>query len=191
MAGSQDSRLIWYGDLRIPRLIDQLALLEEQRGRGGRTLAYEERRYGEEMLRRLRESEPILILAGLPDYLKFRVVAGEELAARGETFPGAYLWLQTRYGHEDKHFVLFGNRPPPYPQPALRLSDEVRRKLAEKGVDPAHLDAVPLRTLPTPATLPARETVPPPNSAEPPAAGPAATRVPSPTSAPPTSAPTP
>ena len=49
--------------------------------------------------------------------------------------PPIHLWLQTHYGREDRHFVLFGNRPPPFREPALRLSEEVRARLLERGVD--------------------------------------------------------
>ena len=130
--GSQDSRIIWYGDFRFPRAIDQLELLEEQDGR--RSLDYEIRRYGEEMVNRLDDVEPVLMAATFTDYLMFINEAPRELAKSGRSMPPVHLWLQSQYGREDQHFVLFGNRPPPYPEPELWVSDDVRRILAEKGL---------------------------------------------------------
>ncbi|MGD8451592.1 MAG: glycosyltransferase family 39 protein [Phycisphaerae bacterium] len=129
--GSQDSRIIWYGDFRFPRVIDQLELLAEQDYR--RDLDYEIRRYGEEMVNKLAGPEPVLFLAGFRDYLTFINAAPPELAKQGRPLPPVHLWLQTRYGREDRHFVLFGNRPPPFPEPALWLSDEGQAQRKEKG----------------------------------------------------------
>lgn len=130
--GSQDPRLTWYSDVRIPRLLDQLALLREQHGR--RNLDYEKRRYAEEMLRRLAADEPVLLLAGLPDYLQFRIGASREYTRRGQPLPPLYVWLTSRYGREDAQFVLLGNRPPRWPEPEVRLSADVLKRFAEKGV---------------------------------------------------------
>ena len=131
--GSQDSRIIWYGDFRFPRAIDQLELLEEQGGQ--RSLDYEIRRYGEEMVKHLESDEQVLMVAALfNDYLMFINEAPRELAKSGRSMPPVHLWLQSQYGREDRHFVLFGNRPPPYPEPELWLSEDVRRILVEKGL---------------------------------------------------------
>jgi len=126
--GTQDSRIIWYSDLRFPRLIDQLALLREQHGR--RDLDYEMRRYGEEIVRSLESEQPILLVARLTDYYLFRLRAPVELARQGRTLPPHYAWLQSRYGRENSHFVLFGNRPPPWPPPELRLPEKWKARLA-------------------------------------------------------------
>ncbi|MCK4342782.1 MAG: glycosyltransferase family 39 protein [Phycisphaerae bacterium] len=129
--GTQDSRITWYGDVRFPRVIDQLELLKEQEGR--RDLDYETRRTGEEMVKMLARDEPVLFVVTLPDYIRFQVQARAELEAEGREMPRNYLWLQARYGREDDQCVLFGNKPPRFPEPALRLSDQVRDKLAERG----------------------------------------------------------
>jgi len=38
--------------------------------------------------------------------------------------PPVHLWLQTRVGSKDRQFVLFANRPPPWPEPALSPPSE-------------------------------------------------------------------
>jgi len=129
--GTQDSRIIWYGDFRFPRLIDQLRLLEEQGYR--RSLEYEMRRYGEEIVAALGGAEPALFLTDFKSYLRLVNAAPMELARRAQAVPPLHLWLQSRYGAEDRHFVLFGNRPPPFPEPKLAVSPEVRARLAQKG----------------------------------------------------------
>jgi len=125
--GSQDSRIVWYGDVRLPRLIDQLDLLREQGHE--RSLEYELRRYGEEMVRQLSGSEPVLFVASLLDYVHFLISAPEELARQGRALPPQHLWLQTRYGDYSRHFVVFGNVPPPYPEPALRVPERQRARI--------------------------------------------------------------
>lgn len=148
--GTQDSRIIWYSDVRIPRLIDQLALLKEQAGR--RQLDYELRRYGEEMVARLAGDSPILLVASLPDYLMFLKYAPAELASADRTMPPIHLWLQARYGRADTQFVLIGNRPPPFPEPELRLSDDLRQKLLQ--FSPPRASAVKREAPPAPAIRP-------------------------------------
>ena len=135
--GTQDSRIIWYSGLRFPRLIDQLALLQEQNGR--RSLEYEVRRYGQEMIDRLERDEPVLLVAALGDYYLFLRDAPAELAQLGRKIPPHYLWLQTRYGREDTHFVVFGNRPPRFAAPELRIPAKWRARLAATGSRPAAL----------------------------------------------------
>lgn len=132
MVGSQDSRIIWYSDVRYPRIIDQLDLLKEQDGR--RSLEYEIRRVGAQIVEELAADKRTLLVAALPDLLMFLQKAPPEVEAAGREMPPMYLWLQTRYGTLDRHFVLFGNRPPPFPAPELRLPDELRAKQAAKGV---------------------------------------------------------
>lgn len=161
--GTQDSRIIWHSDLRIPRIIDQLALLEMQAGR--RSLATEIRLVGEAMVNRLEGEKPVLLLASRPDYVLFLRDAPAKLAAEGRRMPRTYLWIQTRVGPKDRHFVLFGNRPPPWPEPPLTPpSGELARPSAgatsaaatapaatspEPGVSP---DAAPASAAPAPPT---------------------------------------
>ncbi|MFO0838716.1 MAG: glycosyltransferase family 39 protein [Phycisphaerae bacterium] len=116
-AGSQDSRIIWYGDFRFPRVIDQLKLLDMQRGR--RSLALEMRLIGEQMVRGLEGSEPYLLAASRGDFVTFLKRGSEELAASGRRMPPVHLWIQSSFGSRDRHYVLFGNRPPPWPEPEL------------------------------------------------------------------------
>ncbi len=112
MIGSQDSRITWYGDIRFPRIIDQLDLLEMQGGE--RSLEREKELVGEEMADQLNGDELVLLLAGRPDYIEFRLRAPAQLRKQGKTMPDTYIWLQTELGPKRKHFVVFGNEPPPW-----------------------------------------------------------------------------
>jgi hypothetical protein len=123
---THEPRITWYGDIRFPRVIDQLALLAEEGGRRNRD--YETRRTGEEIINKLSASQPALIVACLEDYVTLLAVAPQELAAAGRAMPASYLWLQTRYGDFKRQFVLFANRPPPWAEPELRIPEGVPEK---------------------------------------------------------------
>lgn len=114
---AQDSRVTWYSNYRWPRIVDQLALLGEQKGR--RTMEYERRRIAEEAVRKLAEPDLVLLVASREHYVEFLTAAPLELAAEGRAMPRTYLWLQTAAGHHTRHQVLIGNRPPPWPEPPL------------------------------------------------------------------------
>ncbi|MEW6249591.1 MAG: glycosyltransferase family 39 protein [Planctomycetota bacterium] len=129
--GSPEPRITWYGDVRMPRVLDQLALLDEQGGR--RDLKYETRRTGERMIDLLDAPEPVLFVAGCPEFLTFVVEAPRALADASRPVPPMYLWLQNRYGRVDRHQFLFGNRAPPGGEPPLNIPDDLRAQLAEKG----------------------------------------------------------
>lgn len=126
--GSHDARIIWYSDVRFPRVIDQLALLREQKGR--RDLDYEIRRTGEEVIRLLDGEVPVLFVATVPDFALLLLKAPGELAAEGRAMPPVHVWLQARCGTLDRQFVLFGNQPPPFPEPELRVPEKLRARLA-------------------------------------------------------------
>jgi 4-amino-4-deoxy-L-arabinose transferase-like glycosyltransferase len=147
--GSQDSRIVWYSDVRFPRVIDQLKLLKEQTGR--RHLSYEIRRTGEALLEKLGGVDPVLFVAALPDYVGLLLAAPDELAKRGRTLPPLHLWLQTRCGRENRHFVLFGNQPPPFPEPDLRVPPKLRAKLEAAGWRPAPAESSAAPSAPGPA----------------------------------------
>lgn len=115
--GSQDSRITWYSDVRFPRVIDQLRLLEMQGGK--RSRAKEIELIGEEMVRKLQDEKPVLFVSTRADYVTFLVEAPKHLSAMGRNMPKSHLWLQTRIGPQSRHFVLFGNKPPPWPEPVL------------------------------------------------------------------------
>lgn len=154
--GSQDSRIIWYSNVRFPRVLDQLVLLQEQTGR--RNLKYEIRRTGEEMIRLVAAEDPVLFVCTVPDYLLFRSSAAQTMAAQGRALPPLHLWLQARYGTEDHQFLVFGNKPPPYPEPPLRLSPARQASLARRGetrwTAATAPDTAPASTLPCPPDSP-------------------------------------
>lgn len=116
--GSQDARIVWYGDIRMPRILDQLELLERQGGK--RSLEVEEQLVGEEMVRQLSGEAPVLLMCCRPDYVRFLLEAPRVLAQRGESMPPVHLWLQTPAKYPKKsHFVVFGNEPAPWGPVAL------------------------------------------------------------------------
>ena len=70
-------------------------------------------------MNRLSGSALALFVASRPDYLLFLLEAPARLVERGRSMPPVHLWLQSRVGTKDRHFVLFGNQPPPWPEPEL------------------------------------------------------------------------
>ncbi len=127
----QDPRVIWYSDLRFPRLISQLDMLAMQDGR--RDPLFERRKYGQEMLARLRQDEPVLMVADIMQYALFRHIAEKELAARGEEMPPIHVWLTSGVGRLDHRHVVFGNRPPDWEPPALGFTERQRQGLARRA----------------------------------------------------------
>ncbi len=120
--GSQDARIIWYSDYRFPRIINQLELLEMQGGR--RSLEHEVLLVGEEMVRQLSGDELVLLVASRPYYIDFLISAPPLLAEEGRSMPPVHLWLQSEVGVKTQQFTLFGNRPPPWPEPVLSPPSE-------------------------------------------------------------------
>jgi 4-amino-4-deoxy-L-arabinose transferase-like glycosyltransferase len=139
---SSDPRVVWYSDVRIPRIIDQVELLELQGGE--RSLERERRLVAERMIDRLRSHKPVLFATFRLVYLQFMIEASRELAARGERLPATYLWLQSHAGPKHKQYVLFGNVPPPWKEPSLdppsrtleEAMAEVERTLGESTTRP-------------------------------------------------------
>lgn len=129
--GSQDARITWYSDVRFPRVIDQLRLLELQGGK--RSRRFEIRLIGEEMIRKLEDSKPVLFVSTRADYVTFLTEAPKHLAEVRRAMPESHLWLQTRIGPPNRHFVLFGNKPPPWPEPALNPPSDRLNAGAEKA----------------------------------------------------------
>ncbi len=139
--GHQDPRYVWYSDVRFPRVIDQLELLEQEHGR--RDLTWEMERVGEEIVRRLRGDALALFVASPKHYILFQSRARAELEKRGQVFPATWVWIVARLGREDQRYIVFGNQPPPWPEPKLPelLQHALRKRLeAERnrlGVVPA------------------------------------------------------
>ncbi|MBU0639993.1 MAG: glycosyltransferase family 39 protein [Planctomycetes bacterium] len=145
----QDPRIIWYSDYRFPRIIDQLELLRRQGGR--RSLEYETRTVGEEMALQLAGEQRVLFVASRPHYLDFLIKAPPELAQEGRAMPPTYLWFQTRVGPKLKHYVVFGNRPPPWDEPALKPPSE-RLEAARQALRNTTLTTRPAQTTSEPTT---------------------------------------
>lgn len=125
----QDPRIIWHSDVRFPRVIDQLQLLEIQGGK--RHKEDEVRLIGEAIIRRLEAPDLALFVAASLDYGAFILLAPEETARAGHPMPPVHLWLRSRVGRMDQWFVLFGNQPPPWPEPTIEWPERMRSKLHE------------------------------------------------------------
>lgn len=128
----QDSRVIWYSDVRYPRIIDQLELLRMQGGK--RSRATEERIVAETMINKLHGPDLALLVADPETYVRFHSAeAAQLMREHGYERPRTYVWITANYGRPDHRYVLFGNRPPPWPEPRLALPEKVQMK-----IDPAH-----------------------------------------------------
>jgi 4-amino-4-deoxy-L-arabinose transferase-like glycosyltransferase len=131
----QDARIIWYSDVRFPRVMDQLELLRRQGGRRSREA--ELRIVGEEMVRQIESDELVLFVSSPEDYALFHLRAPEELAAVGRKMPRTYPWLVARKGRPHQRYIVYGNRPPPWPPPELPLSKKTLERIAAAASQPA------------------------------------------------------
>ncbi len=143
----QDPRIIWYSDVRFPRVIDQLEMLRVQGGR--RSLEAEIEMVGRRMIELLRGPELALFVTAPGDYILFHADAEFELRRRGEEAPKTYLWLVARVGHDLRRYLLFGNQPPPWPSP--EVPPETARRI-QKRLDSLSRGA---DGVPQPASVPA------------------------------------
>lgn len=133
---SQDSRLIWYHNVKIPRLIEQIALLNEQGGE--RDLEWERLRYGMEMVNQLGRDELVLMAIPAGDYVAFEVLMPYVLGEFDRVPPERYLWLAPSLGPPNRHIVVIGNRPPRWESPALNelLAQAIESRRAKLVTEP-------------------------------------------------------
>jgi len=153
----QDPRIIWYSDVRFPRIIDQLKLLGMVGGR--RDLERELRIVGEKTVQQLEGDELALFVILPKHYVMFQADAQVELEKEGRSLPRTYVWMQSRKGREDRRYILFGNRPPPWEEPRLPdlLQAALDKRLAEKRAEAGLATPRPLTGQQTqPASQPAR-----------------------------------
>ncbi|HMQ14600.1 MAG TPA: hypothetical protein PKC49_01385, partial [Phycisphaerae bacterium] len=113
----QDPRITWYSDVRFPRVVDQLDLLREQDGR--RNLQHEIEVVGRQIVAGLAGDELALFVAAPGDFALFQALAPSRLAAADHPPPPLHVWMVARVGRPDQRYILFGNRPPPWPEPVL------------------------------------------------------------------------
>ncbi|MBK8913101.1 MAG: glycosyltransferase family 39 protein [Phycisphaerales bacterium] len=125
----QDSRVIWYSNVRYPRVIDQLDLLEMQGGTRSREREIE--LIGAAMIERLESDSLALFVATPIDYLLFFTRAPLELARRGREMPPTHAWIVSRAGRWDHRYIVFGNRPPPWTEPRPAFPEKFANKLDE------------------------------------------------------------
>jgi 4-amino-4-deoxy-L-arabinose transferase-like glycosyltransferase len=125
----QDPRIIWYSDVRFLRIMNPLDLLARQGGH--RSRERESRIVGEEMVRQLGSEDLVLMVASAGDYFAFHLRAPQELARAGHDMPRTYVWLTTRVGRPDHRYIVFGNQPPPWPEPRQAL-DAILERIARK-----------------------------------------------------------
>lgn len=135
----QDPRIIWYSDVRFPRVVDPLEMLRIQGGR--RSLEAEMHMVGQRMIELLESDALALFVAAPGDYILFHADAEAELRRRGRPMPRTYLWLVGRVGHDLRRYLLFGNQPPPWSPPELpattrQLLENRRARLAASASAP-------------------------------------------------------
>lgn len=133
----QDSRITWYSDVRYPRVIDQLKLLEMTGGKRNRDQEIEI--VGAEMIRRLEGESLALFVATPGDYLMFFIKAPLELAKRGRAMPPTYTWIYANVGRWDHRYIVFGNKPPAWEAPKLEFAEKFEKKLTEVRDEAAEL----------------------------------------------------
>ncbi len=124
-----DPRITWYSNVRYPRLIDQLDMLRMEGGK--RNLQWEEQYYGEKMVEALAGEDPLLLVSSPNHYSKFLADAPLPLAQKGAAMPKSHVWFQARVGRFDRRYILFGNQPPPWPEPTVRLSENQMTRIRE------------------------------------------------------------
>ena len=127
--GHHDPRIIWYSNVRYPRLVNQLEMLRMEGGK--RNLEWEQRYYIEKMAEALESDEPILLAISPGHYTRFLTKAPLVLAEQGKALPQMYIWLQARKGRVDHQHILFGNTPPPWPEPEVRLAENQAARIRE------------------------------------------------------------
>ncbi len=127
MLGHQDPRIIWHSDIRYPRIIDQLELLELQNGE--RSLERERRIVFEKMLEELTSDSLRLYVCARVHYVEFHTLGAALLQEEGRPMPPTHLWIQTRVGGKNKQYIVFGNQPPPWDEPSLEPPSEAIEKV--------------------------------------------------------------
>lgn len=143
----QDPRIIWYSDIRYPRVLGQLEMLELHGGR--RSLEEEIRVVGERMIERLEGDDLVLFVAGAADYIWFHAAAEAELAKLGREMPRTHVWIVGAVGYDLKRYIVFSNRPPPWETPRI---PETIEKILEKRRAALRSEAPPVtETRPTEA----------------------------------------
>lgn len=129
--GHPESRLVWYSDVRAPRVLDSMELIARQGGK--RDLEFEKRLIAEEMVRRLEQPELALFIADPEHYIGFHELVPPELEKQGRRMPRTHVWLTARVGRPDRRFVVFGNQPPPWAEPGVLLHELKRRRDGATG----------------------------------------------------------
>lgn len=118
--GHQNPTIVWYSDVRVPRLIDPMDLLRMQDGQ--RNLMRERGIYGNTMIDRLNGEEPTLLIIRFGDFRDFLAALPELRTA--EEYPPMHVWVRTDAGPRSKITYLIGNRPPPWEEPDARQLQE-------------------------------------------------------------------
>lgn len=113
----QNPTITWHSDVRYPRVIDQLEMLEKEKYH--RDYDTEVRLVATEMLNKLRGDKLALFVATREHYLLFQYKAPELADELGFPMPKTYIWIQSKKGPKRHQTILFGNQPPPFPEPEL------------------------------------------------------------------------
>lgn len=151
----QDPRILWYGDIAFPRIIDQLDLLEMVGGE--RSIILETRLVGEEMIRQLQGDELSLMVTSAGHYVLFVTDGRATVEHEGVEWPEHHVWMIANKGHWAKRYLIISNQPPPWDEPALPepMRERIRIRLAKaRALDSPPLalpdrSGTPLEQLPT------------------------------------------
>ncbi len=123
----QDARVVWYSDVRYPRIIDQLELLKLQGGRRNRERETE--LVARRMFDELSAPELRLLVSSFEDFVRFHVAGPPALADAARPFPKTYVWITGGVGRPDQRYVVYGNQPPPWPAPAVLVPDGMKPEM--------------------------------------------------------------
>ena len=126
----QNPTIIWHSDVRFPRVINQLDLLEKQGG--VRDLESE---YGivlQEIVNKLKGDDLALFVI-TREYWDIRHHLLDYI--EGNELPPTHLWIQSDEGTIKNQTLLIGNRPPPWPEPKLRQPDRRDEPLTKPGTN--------------------------------------------------------
>ncbi len=113
----QNPTITWHSDVRFPRVIDQLKLLELQDYH--RNYETEVRLVATKMIEKLRGDNLALFVATREHYQLFLQEAPGLATELGVDMPTTHLWIQSRLGPERHQTVLFGNQSPPFAEPEI------------------------------------------------------------------------
>lgn len=119
--GSPDARVMYYGNFRIPRAVDNLDLLaavhtyKSAHPGAGKKKLYKVRLecVGEAVYEKLVGDKPVWFMSSVPDYERLLNGLEERRADLTHGMPQIYEWHRSQFGKDKYKAILFSNVPPP------------------------------------------------------------------------------